>query len=80
MYNSRRLVVHEIEYNVYRAHVERMQLDMCDLGRTKVILDMPWLVLHNLEINWEKGEVKMTKCFPSSAEKGKATRGSGKAG
>jgi len=23
---------------------------------------MPWLVAHNLKIDWEKGEVKMTRC------------------
>ena len=25
---------------------------------------MPWLAAHNPEINWEKGEVKMTRCPP----------------
>jgi len=25
---------------------------------------MPWLVAHNPEIDWEKGEVKMTCCPP----------------
>jgi len=29
-----------------------------------VILGMPWLVAHNLEINWEKGKVKITCCPP----------------
>jgi len=37
---------------------------MYDLGRTEVILGMPWLAAHNLEINWETGEVKMTRCLP----------------
>jgi len=39
-----------------------MRLDVCDLGRTDVILGMPWLAAHNPEINWETGEVKMTRC------------------
>ena len=41
-----------------------MRLDVCDLGRTEVILGMPWLAAHNPEIDWEKGEVKMTRCPP----------------
>jgi len=34
------------------------------LGKTEVILEMPWLVAYNLEINWEMEEVKMTRCPP----------------
>jgi len=41
-----------------------MRFDICDLGRIEVILGMPWLVAHNPEIDWEKGEVKMTRCPP----------------
>jgi len=63
--NSGGLVTHEIEVNMYyQGHVERMRLDVCDLGRTEVILGMPWLAAHNPEIDWEKGEVKMTRCPP----------------
>jgi len=39
-----------------------MRMDVCDLGKTEVILGMPWLQTHNPEINWETGEVKMTRC------------------
>jgi len=63
--NSGGLVTHEIEVNMYyQGHVERMRLDVCDLGRTEVILGMPWLAAHNPEIDWEKGEVKMMRCPP----------------
>jgi len=41
-----------------------MQIDVCDLGKTEVILDMPWLAVHNPEINFETGKVKMTRCPP----------------
>ena len=27
-------------------------------------MEMPWLQVHNPEINWETGEVKMTRCPP----------------
>jgi len=37
-------------------------MDVCNLGRTKMILGMPWLAAHNPEINWEMGEVKMSRC------------------
>ena len=37
---------------------------MCNLGKTEVILGMPWLQAHNPEINWETGEVKITRCPP----------------
>ena len=39
------------------------------MGKTEVILGMPWLVAHNLEINWEMGEVKMMRCLPLCGEK-----------
>jgi len=61
--NSGGLVTHKIEVNVYyQGHVERMKLDVCNLERTEVILGMPWLAVHNPEMNWETGEVKMTRC------------------
>jgi len=63
--NSGGLVMYEIEVNMYyQGYVERMRLDVCNLGRMEVILDMPWLVAHNPEIDWEKGEVKMMRCPP----------------
>jgi len=63
--NSGEAITHQVEYNVfYKGHMERMWIDVCDLGKTEVILGMPWLAAYNLEINWETGEVKMTKCLP----------------
>jgi len=65
MSNSGGAITHQVEYNVfYKDHMERMRIDVCDLGKTEVILGMPWLAVHNLEINWETGEVKMTRCPP----------------
>jgi len=53
-----------VEVNVYyKNHVERMRMDVCDLERIDVILGMPWLQAYNPEINWETGEVKMTRCL-----------------
>jgi len=51
---------------------------MCNLGKTKVILGMPWLAAHNPKINWETREVKMIRCLPlcgrRSPKKEKAKR------
>ena len=63
--NSGGLVTHEIKVNMYyQGHVERMKLDICDLERMEVILEMPWLAAHNPEINWKTGEVKIMRCPP----------------
>ena len=62
----------------YKDHIERMRIDMCDLEKTEVILGMPWLAIHNPEINWETGEVKMTRfpplCGGRSSKREKAKR------
>ena len=39
-------------------------MDVCNLEKTKVILDIFWLAAYNLEIDREKEEVKMTWCPP----------------
>jgi len=58
-------IEYEAQCNMYfKGHIERIRVDICRLGRTKVILGMPWLAAHNPEIDWEKGEVKMTRCPP----------------
>jgi len=77
--NSRGAITYQVECNVYyKDHIERMRIDVCNLGKTKVILGIPWLVAHNPEINWKTGEVKMMRCLPlcsrRSQKKEKAKR------
>jgi len=44
MNNSAGAIKYRVEVNVYyKGHVERMKIKVCDLGRTEVILGMPWL-------------------------------------
>jgi len=63
--NSGGAITHEVEVNMfYKGHVERVRMDICELGKTDVILGMPWLAAHNPKIDWEKGEVRMTRCPP----------------
>jgi len=68
--NSRGAITHQVEVNVYyKSHVERMRIDICNLGRTDIILEMLWLQAHNPKINWETGEVKMTRYLPTCERK-----------
>jgi len=70
--NSGGAITHQVECNVfYKGHMERIRMDVCDLGKTEVILGMPWLAAHNPEINWETGEVKMMRCPPLCGGKGR---------
>jgi len=63
--NSSGAITHQVKANVYyKGHIERMRMNVCDLGKTEIILGMPWLAAHNPEINWETGEVKITRCSP----------------
>jgi len=42
MNNSRGAIIHQVKCNVfYKGHMERMRMDMCDLGKIEVILGMP---------------------------------------
>jgi len=63
--NSGGAITHKVEVNVYyKNHVKRIRIDICNLGKTDVILGMPWLQAHNPEINWEIEEVKITRYPP----------------
>jgi len=54
MNNSRGAITYQVEVNVYyKSHVERIRIDVCDLGKTDMILGIPWLQAYNPEINWE---------------------------
>jgi len=58
-------ITHQVKCNMFfKGYVEKVRMDICNLGKTEVILGMLWLVAHNPEIDWEKGEVKITRCPP----------------
>ena len=46
----------------YRDHKERAVFEVCDLGKTNLIIGQTWLCKHNLEVNWQTGEMLMTRC------------------
>ena len=74
--NSGGAIIHQVEVNVYyKSYVERMRMDICDLGKTDMILGMPWLQAYNPEINWETEEVKMTRYPPLCGRNTKLEKG-----
>ena len=63
--NSAGAITYQVKANMYyKGYIKRIRIDVCNLGKIDVILEMPWLQVHNPEINWKTGEVKMTRCPP----------------
>jgi len=76
--NAGGAIMHQVECNMFfKGHVERARMDVCNLGKMEVILGMPWLAAHNPEIDWEKGEVKITCCPPICGKKKARREGEG---
>jgi len=48
----------------YKTHSERTLLAVSSLGRQNMILGYIWLKDHNLEVNWQTGEVQMNRYLP----------------
>jgi len=62
-FNKEGPIENTVEVNIYyKGHVERTEIDVIGGQKWSVILGMPWLACHNLEIDWKTGEVKMTRC------------------
>jgi len=59
----------------FKGHVEKVRIDVYNLGKTEVILAIPWLAAHNPEIDWKKGEVKITQCPPICGKKKQEEKG-----
>jgi len=57
----------------YKTHSERMLLAVSGLRKQSLILGYNWLKDHNPKVDWEKGEVEMTRC-PLWCEEGRALR------
>ena len=48
----------------YKNHSERTTFFVSGLGGQKLILGHSWLRQHNPEIDWSKGDVRMSHCPP----------------
>src|SRR5215471_21792583 len=46
----------------YNGHSERATFAVTEIGDQDLILGLPWLREHNPEVDWETGEVKMSRC------------------
>jgi len=46
----------------YQGHKECGVFEVCDLGKSNLIIGYTWLHKHNPEIDWETGIVEMTRC------------------
>jgi RNase H-like domain found in reverse transcriptase/Reverse transcriptase (RNA-dependent DNA polymerase)/Integrase zinc binding domain/Chromo (CHRromatin Organisation MOdifier) domain/Retroviral aspartyl protease len=46
----------------YGDHSERATFAVTGLGKQEVILGLTWLREHNPEVDWQSGEVKMSRC------------------
>jgi len=57
----------------YKTHSKRILLAVSGLRKQSLILGYDWLKDHNPKIDWEKGEVEMTRC-PLRCEGGHALR------
>jgi len=62
--NAGGAITYQVKCNMFfKEHVERARIDVYNLEKTEVILGMLWLVVHNQEIDWEKGKVKIIHCL-----------------
>ena len=63
-FNKKEPIKHTVEVNIYyQEHRERTEIDVIRRQKWNVILEIPWLVCYNPEINWRTGEVKITRCL-----------------
>jgi len=46
----------------YQGHKEHAVFEVCDLGKSNLIIGYTWLHKHNPEIDWETGKVELMRC------------------
>jgi len=74
--NKEGLIEHTVEVNIYyQGYRERTEIDVIGRQKWTVILEMPWLARHNLEIDWRMGEVKMTRCLEECGKQWRPVQG-----
>ncbi|KAG5633259.1 hypothetical protein H0H81_009353, partial [Sphagnurus paluster] len=63
--NSSGSIEEEVEmWMIYKGHKEKVVMEVCDLGKTPLIVGFTWLQYHNPNIDWTTGEVHMSRCPP----------------
>ena len=72
--NSTEVIIYQVEVNMYyKNHIERVRMNVYNLEKTNVILEILWLQAHNPKINWKTKKVKMMRCL-SICEKNTAVK------
>ena len=62
-FNKEKHIENTVEVNIYyQGYRERSEINVIEGQKWIVILGISWLAYHNPEINWNTGEVKMTRC------------------
>ena len=63
-WNSTGSITHTAELIVkFQGHHEKITAEVTDLEKNSFMLEFSWLKCHNLNIDWTKGTVKMTRCL-----------------
>ena len=47
---------------IHKGYREKVTFEICDLGKVNLIIGYTWLKEHNLENNWNTGEIEFTQC------------------
>jgi len=52
MNNGKKAITYQVEVNMYyKSFIEKIRMNIYNLGRTDIILGMLWLQVYNSEIN-----------------------------
>ena len=63
-FNKERSIKHIVEVNIYyQKYKERIEINVIGGQKWSVILEIPWLVHYNPEIDWRIEEIIMTRCL-----------------
>ena len=56
-------ITHEVSLMLsHKGHKEKATFEVCDLGKSTVIIGFTWLQKHNPNINWKTGDINFTRC------------------
>ena len=62
MFNKKGLIEYRVKINIYyQRHRKKIEINVIRGQKWNVILEIPWLVCYNSEIDWKTKEVKMTR-------------------
>jgi len=65
MNNSVKAIIYQVKVDMYyKSYIERMRMDVYNLRRINIILEILWFQIYNLETNWKIEEVKIIRYLP----------------